>query len=427
MTTAHRPQQDFEVSAADLDERLALLQGISIFFTLPDRDVRRLAHKLHKRSVPKGTEVVQQGVAADAMYVVVQGRCEVRASWQPTHSVTVALLAPGDFFGISAMKEGAVQPASVTALEDSELLELLTADIDTVLTPGSRARVELEKLVEQRQVTIDEVVGRANAMASGREGHVIAVYSVKGGAGKTTIAVNLAADLGRRHRGECILIDLGLPYNHAALTANLVPTSSLALVERAADDELEEMLLSACIHHAVGMMVLPGALRVEQSELITPALVQRALDALMHTFTYLVVDLGVSLSEAALTVLERASQIVLIVTPELTAMKDTKDLIEVFRTVLNIPDVNIKLVLNRPRPSSMVERSDVERTLGRPVDFELDHDGYRCDRAAVTGELLVVAAPTSPLAKKITALALAVDTKSGAVVPKTGRGVRAAR
>src|ERR1700719_3497965 len=240
MTAAHRPPQDFEVSAADLDERLALLQGISIFFTLPDRDVRRLAHKLHKHSVPKGTEVVRQGAVADAMYVVAQGRCEVRASWQPRHSVTVALLAPGDFFGISAMKEGAVQPASVTALEDSELLELLTTDIDTVLTPGSRARVELEKLVEQRQVTIDEVVGRANAMASGREGHVIAVYSVKGGAGKTTIAVNLAADLGRRHRGECILIDLGLPYNHAALTANLVPTSSLALVERAADDELEE-------------------------------------------------------------------------------------------------------------------------------------------------------------------------------------------
>jgi pilus assembly protein CpaE len=427
MTTVHRPDQDVELSAADLEERLALLQGISIFFTLPDREARRLAHKLHKRSVPKGTEVVSQGVVSDAMYVIVQGRCEVRASWQPKHSVTVALLAPGDFFGISAMKEGSAQPASVTALEDSELLELLTADIDTVIRPGSPARTEMEKLVEQRQVTIDEVVDRANATASGREGHVIAVYSVKGGAGKTTIAVNLAAVLGRRHRGECILIDLGLPYNHAALTANLVPTGSLAFAERVADDELEEMLLSASIHHPVGMLVLPGALRVEQSELITPALVQRALDALVHTFTYLVVDLGVALSEAALTVLERASKIVLIVTPELTAMKDTKDLIEVFRSVLNIPEGHIKLVLNRPRPSTLVERSDVERTLGRAVDFELDYDGLRCDRAAVTGELLVVAAPTSPLAKKLNALADAVDTEHGAAAEKTGSKARAAR
>ena len=55
MTTVHRPAEDVEVSASDLEERLALLQGISIFFTLPDREVRRLAHKL------------QCGYAADAL------------------------------------------------------------------------------------------------------------------------------------------------------------------------------------------------------------------------------------------------------------------------------------------------------------------------------------------------------------------------
>src|SRR5260370_39334191 len=80
-------------------------------------------------------------------------------------------------------------------------------------------------------------------------GMIAAVYSVKGGAGRTTIAVNIAAALGQKHRGDCLLLDLGLPYNHAALVANLVPTSCVALSDRAVHCALEAAALGAVRHH----------------------------------------------------------------------------------------------------------------------------------------------------------------------------------
>lgn len=424
MSSARTDQFETAVSPEELAERLALLQGISVFFPVPDSQMRRLARMLRRAAFPEGHEVVTQGALSDRMYLIASGRCEVRASWEGGHSVSVAKLGPGDFFGFNAVRAGVPQSASVIVTERTVLLGLLIADLDAVIGLHSPARAEMEKLAQQRSATVDQVVGRAGLVASGSEGRVIAVYSVKGGSGKTTIAVNLAAALSRRHRGECVLLDLGLPYNHAALMSNLVPTGCLAVLERVADDELEELLLSACIHHASGMLVLPGTLRVEQSELITPHLVQRALNVLTRNFGYVVIDLGVAISETTLMVLERSSKIVLVVTSELTAMRDSKDVIGLMHSVLNIPEGVITVVLNHPRPTSGLARTDIENAIGRAVDFELDHDGARADRAAVTGELLVTGTATGPLAKRLGTLALSVADESE---KRVRRGLRMAR
>ena len=238
---------------------------------------------------------------------------------------------------------------------------------------------------------------------------IVAVYAVKGGAGRTTIAVNLAAAVAQKHRGESVLVDLSLPYNHAALVANLVPTSCLALSDRADQGQFEQALLAAVLHHSTGMALLPSALKVEQSELITPQLVQRALDVLDDAFNYLVVDLGVAMSEVTLSVLERADRILLMVTPELPTLKDTADLLRIFEEMLEIPPGRVSLILNHSRPQTMVTRSDAERVVKRKMEMEIAYDGPRLDRAAVTGEILVASEPSSGAAKSVTRLASSIS------------------
>lgn len=234
---------------------------------------------------------------------------------------------------------------------------------------------------------------------------IVAIYAVKGGAGRTTIAVNVAAALGQKHPGECVLFDLSLPYNHAALVANLVPVGCLALSDRSDQGAFEKAVLDAALHHPTGMLVLPSALKVEQSELVTPQLVQRAVDLLEETFTYVLVDLGVAMSEVNLSILERADRIVVIVTAELPTLKDTADLLQIFENVLQIPSSRVTLVLNHSRPQTMVTRADAERVVKRGMHMEIAYEGARFDRAAVTGEVLVVADKSSPSAKSMSRLA----------------------
>lgn len=403
------PQDAPETADPDLlEKRIGLLRGASILSALTAADLLRMAKKLSPRKAQRDALVVTQGDVSDRIFFIESGRCEVRVQWAPGHSVTVGRLSAGEFFGIGAIEPAHVQMASVTAVEPSDLLELTRDDIDAVLAPGSRARAEFERLVDQRRQAIQMMVGRAQSVSTQQHGMIVAVYAVKGGAGRTSIAVNLAAALGRKHRGECVLLDLGLPYNHAALVANLVPAGCLALSDRPSKVEFEPAVLSAAIHHPSGMAVLPSALRVEQSELVTPELVQRALDVLEQAFTYIVVDLGVSMTEVTLGVLERASRILVIVTPELPTLKDTAALLSIFESVLRIPAGHVSLVLNHPRPSTMVKRADAEGVVGRSMEHEIAYDGARFDQATVTGVVLVEAAPASSVAKGIAKMAASI-------------------
>lgn len=249
---------------------------------------------------------------------------------------------------------------------------------------------------------------------------IVAVYAVKGGAGRTTIAVNLAAAIGQKHRGECVLVDLSLPYNHAALVANLAPTGCIATSDRADQVEFERTVLAATLHHPTGMAVLPSALKVEQSELVTPQLVQRALFVLEQAFDYVVVDLGVAMSEVTLGVLERANRILVMVTAELPTLKDSADLLQIFETILDIPPGRVSLILNHPRPQTMVTRADAERVVKRRMELEIAYDGARFDRAAVTGEILVAAEPSSATAKNVTRLAGMITDEHRARVGRRG-------
>ena len=391
--------------------RVALLEQAPAFFGLPERILRSLARRLRRITLGPGEAVVYQGEPGDSIFFIERGRCRVMIE-RPPSVVTVAVLAVADFFGEAACLMNRPQQASVFAQTECTLYALDRQALHAVLGRDGELFEQLRTLAEQRfNLFADTAVQATWGMLLG-EATVVGLYSPKGGSGGTCLALNLVGRLSRLYPGQVLLLDLDFPYSHAALLAGLVPTSCLARLAGVPPDSFEEVLLSSILYHAGGPMILPGALRPEESDLVTAELIARAIGILRKTFRYVVVDLGIAIDDSTLAVLDLTQHIVLVAAPELSAVKSAADAIEILQK-LGTPDDRLTVVLNNRTPKPAVSKPAVERMLKRSVDVVVSFDGAKPDQAALTGEILSLTDPKSEITRGAQALADILEDKHG--------------
>jgi MinD-like ATPase involved in chromosome partitioning or flagellar assembly len=156
-------------------------------------------------------------------------------------------------------------------------------------------------------------------------------------------------------------------------------------------------------------MSLPGALTPEEADLVTPELLARTISVLRRSFRYVIVDLGVALSESVLAIVDHVQHVVLVVTPEISAVKASADALEILVT-LGVPPDEMSVLLNHRSAKPAVLRASLERMLGRPVDVEMLFDGSRPDDAALHGNILSLTDPKSEVTKGVEALARRLES-----------------
>lgn len=396
-------------SPSEIVGAFSVLERAAVFYSLPDGVLRSLARRLRPLRVPKGAIITSQDETGDCIFFVAEGRCRLAIERAAGHRVAVAVLAEGDFFGEAACVLGERHQASAVALADCRLLALDRASLFAVISQSSSEVAQLARLAQQRTAAFAETAAQASWGVLMGEAPVVAVYSPKGGSGGTTVALNLVGVLSRRYPGQVLLLDLDLPYNHAALLANLVPTTCLARVAQTPPEAFEEVLLSAVLYHTGGPMILPGALKPEEADLVTPELLARTISVLRRSFRYVIVDLGVALSESVLAIVDHVQHVVLVVTPEISAVKASTDALEILVT-LGVPPDQVSVLLNHRSAKPAVLRASLERMLGKQVDVEMLFDGGRPDEAALHGNILSLTDPRSEVTKGVEALSRRLES-----------------
>lgn len=403
------PEEVHKPVMRDLSRRFLALEGSSVFAGSPDHVLYQLARSLQHIAAPDGAPIIREGDSGRSMFIVEEGLCEVIKRTADGRQMTITVLNAGDSFGEDSLITDAPHTVTVRATRMTRLFSLDRDALEEAVEPSSTFYRRIFKVIEQRRVGMQRLISRAATAGTTGRAVIMALYSASGGSGRTTLATNLAAILASHHPEQVLLLDLALPYNQAALMANLTPTTSLANMTSAQESSLERLVLGAILHHNGGMAVLPSALRIHEAELVTPQLVSRVLAIVSRLFEYVIVDLGPELSEVTLSVFDHSHRLVLVTPPEVTALRGTKELLSLLPRALNVPSGQTTVLLNHRTRYSQLARKDVELILERPLDVEILHDGPRPEKAMLQGQLLALVDPASAITRGAACLAEIMD------------------
>ncbi|MBK5222403.1 MAG: P-loop NTPase [Acidimicrobiia bacterium] len=337
----------------------------------------------------------------------------------------VAVLGPSCAYGseLAAAEELVRAHREVGAVLLSE--ELSTALLQQALRAGVRdvlgAPVDTGQLVAAVQRVADSLFVPGGSMASsepglpaGDLGRVMTVFSTKGGAGKSVLAVNVAVTLAQRSDRPVVLVDANLQFGDVAVMLKLAPqhtiVDAVGSIQKL-DGSLLQSLLA--VHEGSGLYVLPAPLEPAFADQIGAEDMIRIIDLLRTFAGHIIIDTPAYFNEVVLGLIETSDDVLLVAGMDIPNIKNVKIGLQTLK-LLNTPMEKLHLVLNRANSKVKLEVGEVEKTLGIKAESLIPSD-IAVPQSVNKGTPVVMASPKSGVSRAIEDLAgqfLASDKRS---------------
>ena len=209
----------------------------------------------------------------------------------------------------------------------------------------------------------------------GDSGLVVAVFSPKGGVGRTTVAVNLAVAAATIGSQRVALMDGCFQFGDVGVLLNLNPKNkSIAdLVPELEAGDIES-IDTFIIDHSSGVRVLLAPPSPEAAEHVSATHAKRVIERLRGEHDLTIVDCPATFNDTTLAILDEADVILTIISLEITSIKNMRLFMEVAEQLGYGPD-KLRIVLNRADATLGIRVADVENSIGRKVQHTIVSDG----------------------------------------------------
>ncbi len=303
----------------------------------------------------------------------------------------------------------------LTALSQvSDKVEAFSIGVDDYLTKP----FEISELAARVSSLLRRAEGiRKQADNNINKGRLIAVHSLRGGIGCSSIALNLALGLYNIWRGPTLLIDNNFVSGQIALMLDTPARRTWADLAMTASKEFErEILQSSITVHESGLHFLAAPNDPVEGVEVDEYVVKAAISGLQSRYEYIIADLAHDFSNPTLQALEAAERVLLILAPEIVSVRLAANTLRVYKE-LDFSEENVELVLVKNAARSTLTPKQIERALRQPISYVLPYAPEAANKAIAMGVPFLANDPNNSLSIAIEDLAFYQSSLSHREIP----------
>ena len=224
---------------------------------------------------------------------------------------------------------------------------------------------------------LGQLLGRLNRFAAPRTtsiGKVVAFMSNKGGVGKSTLSVNIAADLARQGAGQVLLIDASLQMGVCASMLDLEPTTTLTDAARQKDRLDERLIREMTVSHSTGLHLLACPNDAIEASEIDDEIISRVVQLARRSYDLVLVDTFPMVDRVMTAILDLTDVIYIVTESTVPIIRCTAKALQLLDQ-LGIPAARRRTILNRYSsfPGNL-KPADVATRCGCAMDYVIPYE-----------------------------------------------------
>jgi septum site-determining protein MinD len=234
-------------------------------------------------------------------------------------------------------------------------------------------------------------------MAVNPNSHIIAVTGGKGGVGKSVFSANLAISFMMEMRLPTLLIDLD---SQSCGDQNVIvglrePKTIAELANFVGSINANNAAQVVSVHPGTNLAYVAAVRGREEVLNVVPETAIKQIEALSNVYRHIVIDLGSQLSTLQMMVIERATTLLIVTTPEVLAVNQTMRLMGEL-SAASLPTDMMQVVINKASPTGLAPAA-IGQTLRRPILGIVPQDDNLASGALQRSTPVVVGQTKSPV------------------------------